>query len=118
MPAAYMLSDVVVSASTDPEAFGRILIEAQALGRPVIASDHGGARETVLKDQTGWLVPPGDVDALSLALGKVLELDEESRTSLSDTAITNVVENFSREKMCSQTLAVYDEVLHAPNLID
>ena len=118
MPAAYMLSDVVVSASTDPEAFGRVIIEAQALGRPVIASDHGGARETVLKDQTGWLVPPGDVDALSLALGKVLELDEESRTSLSDTAITNVVENFSREKMCSQTLAVYDEVLHAPNLID
>ena len=118
MPAAYMLSDVVVSASTDPEAFGRVLIEAQALGRPVIASDHGGARETVLKDQTGWLVPPGDVDALSLALGKVLELDEESRTSLSDVAITNVVENFSKEKMCNQTLAVYDEVLHIPQLID
>ena len=113
-----MLADVVVSASTDPEAFGRVLIEAQALGRPVIASDHGGARETVIKGQTGWLVPPGDVEALSLALGKVLELDEESRTSLSDAAITNVVENFSREKMCSQTLAVYDEVLHAPNLID
>jgi len=109
-----MLSDVVVSASTDPEAFGRILIEAQALGRPVIASDHGGARETVIEGQTGWLVPPGDVEALSLALGKVLELDEESRTSLSDAAIKNVAENFSREKMCSQTLAVYDEVLHIP----
>ena len=114
MPAAYMLSDVVVSASTDPEAFGRILIEAQALGRPVIASDHGGARETVIKGQTGWLVPPGDVEALSLALGKVLELDEESRTLLSDAAIKNVVENFSKEKMCSKTLAVYDEVLHIP----
>ena len=118
MPAAYMLADVVVSASTDPEAFGRIVIEAQALGRPVIASDHGGARETVLKDQTGWLVPPGDVEALSAALGKVLELDEESRTLLSEAAVKNVMENFSKEKMCSQTLAVYDEVLQTPQLID
>ena len=106
-----MLSDVVVSASTNPEAFGRILIEAQALGRPVIASDHGGARETVLNGQTGWLVPPGDVEALSLAIGKTLELDEESRALLSNAAVTNVVENFSKAKMCSQTMAVYDEVL-------
>ena len=113
-----MLSDVVVSASTDPEAFGRILIEAQALGRPVIASDHGGARETVIKGQTGWLVAPGDPESLSLALGKALELDEESRTLLSDAAVKNVVENFSKEKMCSETLAVYDEVLQIPQLID
>ena len=58
MPAAYMLTDVVVSASTDPEAFGRILVEAQALGRPVVASDHGGARETVIEGETGWPVDP------------------------------------------------------------
>ena len=113
-----MLSDVVVSASTDPEAFGRILIEAQALGRPVIASDHGGARETVLKDQTGWLVPPSDVEALSAAMEKVLELDEASRSVLSEAAVKNVMENFSREKMCSQTLEVYDEVLQTRQLMD
>ncbi|MCH8238307.1 MAG: glycosyltransferase family 4 protein, partial [Proteobacteria bacterium] len=65
MPAAYMLTDVVVSASTDPEAFGRIVVEAQALGRPVVASDHGGARETVIEGETGWLFPPGDVTALT-----------------------------------------------------
>ena len=53
MPAAYMLTDVVVSASTDPEAFGRVITEAQALGRPVIATDHGGARETVIQGETG-----------------------------------------------------------------
>ena len=76
---ATMLSDAVVSASTDPEAFGRVMIEAQALGRPVIASDHGGALETVLPKKTGWLVPPGDVDALSDALIEVLDLDEVAR---------------------------------------
>ena len=48
MPAAYMLSDVVVSASTDPEGFGRVIVEAQAMGRPVVATDHGGARETII----------------------------------------------------------------------
>ena len=113
MPAAYMLSDAVVSASTDPEAFGRVMIEAQALGRPVIASDHGGARETVLPDSTGWLVPPGDVDALSAALAKVLVLDGAARGRLSDAAITNVVANFSKQKMCAKTLEVYNEVLQA-----
>lgn len=65
MPAAYMLADVVVSASTRPEAFGRIAAEAQAMGRPVIATGHGGARETVQDGVTGWLVPPGDTDALA-----------------------------------------------------
>ena len=114
MPAAYMLSDAVVSASTDPEAFGRVMTEAQALGRPVIASDHGGARETVLPDKTGWLVPPGDVDALSAALTKVLALDEAARGRLSDAAITNVAENFSKQKMCAKTLEVYNEVLQPP----
>ena len=114
MPAAYMLSDAVVSASTDPEAFGRVMIEAQALGRPVIASDHGGARETVLPDKTGWLVPPGDVDALSAALSKVLALDGAARGRLSDAAITNVAEHFSKQKMCAKTLEVYNEVLQPP----
>ena len=113
MPAAYMLSDAVASASTDPEAFGRVMIEAQALGRPVIASDHGGARETVLPDNTGWLVPPGDVNALSAALAKVLALDGAARGRLSDAAIANVVENFSKQQMCAKTLEVYNEVLQA-----
>ena len=111
MAAAFMLTDVVVSASTDPEAFGRVLPEAQALGRPVIASDHGGARETVIDGETGWLTPPGDVDALAEALARVLELKEPARRILSDKAIANVRDNFSRESMCAKTLDVYNEVL-------
>lgn len=111
MPAAYMLSDVVVSASTDPEAFGRVIVEAQALGRPVIATDHGGATETVIEDKTGWLVAPGDVDDLAKALGHVLSLDETARAGLSKAAIANVREHFSKQSMCEKTLDVYNEVL-------
>ena len=115
MPAAYMMSDVVVSASTDPEAFGRILIEAQALGRPVIASDHGGAQETILEGETGWMFPPNDIDALAKKLTKALSLSEEERLSLSKKAIAHVSNNFSRESMCEKTLNVYLEILAERN---
>ncbi len=114
MPAAYMLADVVVSASTDPEAFGRVAAEAQAMGRPVIATDHGGARETVVPGETGWLVPPGDPDALTSALGEALAMTTEQRESMARSAIGHVNLNFSRTQMCAETLRVYDEVLNAP----
>ena len=111
MAAAYMLTDVVVSASTDPEAFGRVLVEAQAMGRPIVASDHGGARETVIEGETGWLFPPGDVEALAATLDKVLGLSREIRSALAEKAIANVRENFSKQAMCDKTLDVYREVL-------
>lgn len=110
MPAAYMLSDVVVSASTDPEAFGRVMVEAQAMGRPVIATDHGGARETVRAGETGWLVPPGDAEALASALGTALALDGGARERLAALAMAHVRAHFSKEAMCAKTLAVYDEL--------
>ncbi|MAH85567.1 MAG: glycosyl transferase [Magnetovibrio sp.] len=111
MPAAYMLSDAVVSASTDPEAFGRVIVEAQALGRPVIATNHGGAIESVIDGKTGWLVPPHDTGALTAALEKVLSLDENERSNLSRAAQNNVRENFSKQTMCEKTLDVYNTVL-------
>jgi glycosyltransferase involved in cell wall biosynthesis len=112
MPAAYMLADVVVSASTDPEAFGRVAAEAQAMGRPVIATDHGGARETVVPGETGWLVHPGDPDALATALGEALAMSAEQRESMARSAIGHVILNFSRAQMCAATLDVYAEVLN------
>jgi glycosyltransferase involved in cell wall biosynthesis len=111
MPAAYMLTDVVISASTDPEAFGRVIAEAQALGRPVIASDHGGARETVIAGETGWLTPPGDAAALADAIERVLGLGGTARRTLAEKAIAHVRRNFSRDAMCAKTLDVYNEVL-------
>jgi len=102
---------VVVSASTDPEAFGRVAVEAQAMGRLIIAPDHGGARETVRPQKTGWLFPPGNTEALAEVLGRVLDLDLTEREILTKTAIDYVVKNFCKRKMCVRTLAVYDEVM-------
>jgi glycosyltransferase involved in cell wall biosynthesis len=114
MPAAYMLTDVLVSASTEPEAFGRVIVEAQALGRPVIATDHGGAQETVIVGETGWLVPPAAADELAEAITKVLALDGGARERLAALAISHVRENFSKETMSARTLEVYAEVLRDP----
>jgi glycosyltransferase involved in cell wall biosynthesis len=113
MPAAYMLADVVVSASTDPEAFGRVAAEAQAMGRPVAASDHGATRETVLAGRTGWLYPPGKADALAQAIGEALALTTGERERLAEVAIAHTRANFSKEKMCAEVLAVYEELLQA-----
>ncbi|HVB16668.1 MAG TPA: glycosyltransferase family 4 protein [Stellaceae bacterium] len=111
MPTAYMLSDVVVSASTDPEGFGRVIVEAQAMGRPVVATDHGGARETILNGVTGWLATPGDPAALAAAIGKALSLDTASRTVFARQARAHVASGFTREAMCAHTIDLYEEVL-------
>lgn len=111
MPAAYMLADVVVVPSTAPEAFGRVPVEAQAMGRPVIAADHGGARETVVSGETGLLVPPGDAGALAEAIAAALDLDMDERRALGDRAIAHVRANFDLGRMCAETMAVYSEVL-------
>jgi glycosyltransferase involved in cell wall biosynthesis len=111
MPAAYMLADVVVSASTSPEGFGRIAAEAQAMGRPVVATDHGGSRETVVPGVTGWLTPPGDPAALAAAIGAALALGPEERDIWARRAIAHIAANFTRDAMCSRTIDVYEELL-------
>lgn len=111
MPTAYMLATVVVSASTDPEGFGRVPIEAQAMGRPVIATDHGGARETIIRGETGWLVPPGNAQALADALRDVLALTPQQRAILATRAMGHIAAHFTREKMAGETLNVYAELL-------
>jgi len=115
MPAAYMLADVVVSASIRPEGFGRVIAEGLAMGRPVIATDHGGAGEVVEHCVTGWLVPPGDAQALALTLREALALDPGQRHALADRAIAAIGGRFSRALMTRRTIAVYEEVLgHGP----
>ena len=111
MPAAYMLADVVVSASTSPEGFGRVVVEAQAMGRPVVATNHGGARETVVHGSTGWLVPPGDARALAEAVAEALKLGPEERLAHAARAIAHVRRNFDTATMAARTLDVYEEVL-------
>ncbi|MCB1840664.1 MAG: glycosyltransferase family 4 protein [Rhodospirillales bacterium] len=111
MPAAYMLSTVVVSASTNPEGFGRVPVEAQAMGRPIVATDHGGAQETILRGQTGWLVPPNDAPALARAIEEALSLNPMQRAVLATRSMAHVAAHFTREKMAEATLGVYAELL-------
>jgi glycosyltransferase involved in cell wall biosynthesis len=111
MPAALMLSDVVVHASTQPEAFGRVVIEAQSMGRPVIASDLGGPVETVVPGETGWRVPPGDPAALAAAIDALLALPEAERLALGARARASVQRAYTVRAMQEATLDVYEAVL-------
>ena len=121
MPAALMAAAVAVVASTEPEAFGRVAVEAQAVGAPVIVSDLGAVPETVLAppdvapaEATGWRVPAGDPVALATALAEALNLGATARDALSLRARAHVRRNFSLEKMCAETLDVYERLLAAP----
>ena len=111
MPAALMLADVVVMPSIHPEPFGRIAIEAQAMGRPVIAFDHGGARETILEGKTGWLAKPNDIDSLSENLKTALSISKSKRNELSNLAQSSVKRRFSVRKMTNSTLEIYRKLL-------
>ncbi len=111
MPAAYMLATVVVCPSTDPEGFGRVPVEAQAMGRPIVAADHGGAQETILRGQTGWLVTPGDSAELASAIEEALSLNPTQRAMLATRAMGHVAEHFTKTQMADKTLDVYAELL-------
>jgi len=112
--AAYMLADVVVSASTSPEGFGRVIVEAQAMGRQVIATAHGGALETIIDGETGWFYPPGDAAALANALTYVLEQDSATRVAMARREVAHVRTHFSSALMTQRTLAVYEELVPQP----
>ena len=111
MPAALLLADVVVHASTDAEAFGRTVIEAQAMARPVIASDLGAPRETVAEGITGWRTSPGDAAALAEALSRALAMSDSERAALGARARAAVLSGYTTAAMQAATIAVYRELL-------
>jgi glycosyltransferase involved in cell wall biosynthesis len=111
MPAAYLASDIIVSASTDPEAFGRVAAEASAMRRPVIATAHGGAMETVLDGESGILVPPNDAAALADAIAALLAASPARLAEMGERGRAYVTERFSTESMCAATLEVYRSLL-------
>ena len=111
MPAAYMLSTIVVSASIEPEGFGRVPVEAQAMGKPTIATDHGGAKETVIDGLTGWLVPPSDSEALASAIKEVLSIGPTQHAILAARSMGHIAEHFTKHSMTDKTLDVYAEIL-------
>ena len=110
MPAALMLADIVVHASTRPEAFGRVVIEAQAMARPVVASDLGGPVETVEHGVTGWRVPPGDAATLAEAIEAILALPQETLSEVGSNARAAVLDGYTVAAMQAATLRVYAEL--------
>lgn len=112
MSAIYGLSDIVTCISTKPEAFGLVSIEAQAMGRMVIASNMGGIRETIVPGKTGWLIEPNNVDQLVETIQTILNMDLSTRLTYAKASRLNVEKNFSLETMGKKIIKVYDRVLN------
>ncbi|MFM9864044.1 MAG: glycosyltransferase family 4 protein [Micropepsaceae bacterium] len=113
MPAAFMAADVIVTPSIEPEAFGRVAVEAQAMGRPLIASDLGAQAETVADGVTGFLFKPGDAEALANLIMKALSLSPEQRHAMQAKARERVLKSYTVDAMCAATLDVYAKLMAA-----
>ena len=111
MPAALMLADIVAMPSITPEPFGRVAIEASAMGVPVVAFSHGGVRETVIDEVTGWLARPVNVGSLAQCINKALALDKSQKLVLASRARKLIEKKFSSTKMCDDTIKVYLKML-------
>ena len=111
MPAALMAADVVTMPYTVPEPFGRVALEAQAMGKPVIAFNHGGAVESIDHERTGWLAKPNDANDLSRCLKTALTLSATRRQALAREARSRIERSFSAAKMCRETINVYARLL-------
>tara|TARA_B100000787_G_scaffold149106_1_gene120911 strand:- start:249 stop:1403 length:1155 start_codon:yes stop_codon:yes gene_type:complete len=112
MPLAYKISDLIVSASIEAEAFGRVAVEAQSMGKPVIASDIGGSNETITNNQTGFLFEAGNSVSLSKKIIEVLNFDKTKLKSIGIEGRKNAVKKFNVEKMCFSTYSEYKKLLN------
>ena len=112
MPAAYAVSDLVVSTSIRPEAFGRVSVEAQAMKKPIIASNIGGSRETILDKKSGFLYKHDDPRELAKIIIDVLQLDKDALNSIGNEGRKNVTRKFDVEKMCQTTFSEYRKLLN------
>ena len=111
MPLAYKISTLVVSASIEPEAFGRVAIEAQSMEKPIIASNIGGSNETIKNNETGFLFESGNPESLSKKIVEVLNLDESRLKLIGIEGRKNVIKKFNVEKMCFSTYSEYKKLL-------
>ena len=112
MPLAYYLSDVVVSSSIEPEAFGRVSIEAQSMKKPIVASNIGGSNETIIDNKTGLLFESGNPQALSNKLKEIIKLDTLTLDLMGNEGRKNVLNRFNIEKMCFNTYSEYKKLIN------
>jgi len=111
MPVVYYISDIVVSSSIEPEAFGRISVEAQAMRRPILASDHGGSKETIIEGKSGFLFKNNNPESLAENLNKLMETDKDKLQSIGNEGRKNVLRKFDVEKMCYSTFLEYKKLI-------
>ena len=112
MALAYKVSDIVISASIEPEAFGRVAVEAQSMEKLIIASNIGGSNETIINEKTGFLFEAGDANALSKKIIRALTMDEMSIQLIGKEGRKNVIKKFNVEKMCFSTYSEYKRLLN------
>ena len=112
MALAYKVSDIIVSASIEPEAFGRVSVEAQSMEKPIIASNIGGSNETVVDEKTGYLFKAGDAKSLSQKILKTLTIDETQLKLIGVEGRKNIVQKFNVEKMCFSTYSEYKRLIN------
>jgi len=112
MPLAYKVSSLVVSASIEPEAFGRVAVEAQSMKKPVIASDIGGSNETIINNVSGFLFESKNPKSLSKKIIEVLNLDESRLKLIGIEGRKNIIQKFNVEKMCFSTYSEYKKLLN------
>jgi glycosyltransferase involved in cell wall biosynthesis len=112
MALAYKVSDIIISASIEPEAFGRVAVEAQSMEKVIIASDIGGSNETVIDEKTGYLFEAGNANSLSKKILKVLNLDDTTIKTIGTEGRKNIVNKFNVEKMCFSTYSEYKKLIY------
>jgi glycosyltransferase involved in cell wall biosynthesis len=111
MPLAYKLSDLVISSSIEPEAFGRVAVEAQAMIKPIVASNIGGSRETVLNGRSGLLYKYNDQKELAKAMNKIMEMDKNSLRLMGELGRKNAEKKYNVDQMCQTTFTEYKKLL-------
>ena len=111
MPLAYSLADVVVSASIEPEAFGRVAVESQSMEKPIVASNIGGSKETVVNKKTGLLYNYDDPRELAKCLNTVIQLSPDELKSMGNEGRKNVTKKFDVETMCQSNLKEYKRLI-------
>ena len=111
MPIAYQISDVVVSSSIEPEAFGRVSVEAQSMEKAIIASNIGGSKETIINDKTGFLFETGNAKALAEKLKETMNLGQMTLQSIGIEGRKNVLKKFDIDRMCFATFSEYKKLV-------
>ena len=111
LPVVYYVADVIVSSSIEPEAFGRVAVEAQSMEKPILASDLGGSKETIIDGKSGFLFKNNNTNSLAELLNSIIEMDKSKLQSIGNEGRKNVLKKFDVEKMCHSTFAEYQKLI-------